>query len=298
MVVVGLSSVDEGESLVGVDTSSTQLFGGLARFRLVAAALGRVLAWGAKRQKWGGDRRDLRLHPPDVALIRAVAAVNPRTIVVVVGGATVVVDPWDQEVAALLLAWYPGMEGGHAIADLLLGDAQPAGRLPVAIPHRGTDLPVVDWDASTAVYDRWSGQRKLDRDGVPAAYPLGFGLGYSTFALTDLTFGSVQDQHLDVSVSVTNTGGAAGRHVVQVYAARPCDTGRTVRTLLGFSSVALAAGETRRLRVSCSTRPLQRWVGAGFMLDAQTVELEVGSYSGDPRALLAQYQVEEGIWPS
>lgn len=297
VVVVGLTSVDEGESLVGVDTASTQLFGGLARFRLVAAALGRVLAWGAKRQKWGGDRRDLRLHPPDVALIRAVAAVNPRTIVVVVGGATVVVDPWDQEVAALLLAWYPGMEGGHAIADVLLGDAEPAGRLPVAIPHRGADLPVLDWDASTAVYDRWSGQRKLDRDGVPAAYPLGFGLGYSTFALTDLTCGSAQDQHFEVSVSVTNTGGATGRHVVQVYAARLCDTGRTVRTLLGFSSVSLEAGESRRLSVSCSIRPLQRWVGAGFMLDAQTVELEVGSYSGDPRALLAQYQVEEWIGP-
>ena len=87
-------------------------------------------------------------------------------------------DPWDAEAAAVLLAWYPGMEGGHAIADVLLGDAEPAGRLPMAVPHRQSDLPQVDWGADTVTCGRWWGQRKLDREGARAAYPLGFGVGY------------------------------------------------------------------------------------------------------------------------
>jgi beta-glucosidase len=186
VIVVGLSSVDEGESMIGVDTASTQLLGGIARFRPVAAVLVRVAARVAKLKRYGGDRRDLRLHPEHVALIRAVTQVNARTVVVVIGGGTIVVDPWDADVAAVLLAWYPGMEGGHAIADILLGDTDPAGRLPVAIPHRQSDLPQVDWDATTVRYDRWWGQRKLDRDGIPAAYPLGFGLGYTTFGLAEV----------------------------------------------------------------------------------------------------------------
>jgi len=184
VVVVGLSSVDEGESLIGVDTASTQLLGGIARFRPVAAILVRVAATVGKLKKFGGDRRDLRLHAEDVALIRAVAKVNSRTVVVVIGGGTIVLDPWDGEVGAVLLAWYPGMEGGHAITDVLLGNTEPAGRLPMAIPHRQDDLPQVDWDANAVTYDRWWGQRKLDRDGAAAAYPLGFGLGYTTFSIS------------------------------------------------------------------------------------------------------------------
>jgi hypothetical protein len=141
VVVVGLSSQDEGESMIGVDTASTQLLGGVARFRPFAAVMVRVAAQVAKLKKFGGDRRDLRLHSEDIALIEAVAAVNDRTVVVVIGGGTIVLDPWDSHVAAVLMAWYPGMEGGRAIADVLLGDAEPAGRLPMVIPHRQADLP-------------------------------------------------------------------------------------------------------------------------------------------------------------
>lgn len=278
VVVVGLTSRDEGEALVGVDTESVRLFGGIARFRPVAAALSALLRLGAHRRQWGGDRRDLRLHAEDVDLIRAVAAVNPRTVVVVVGGGTIVVDPWDGDVAAVLLAWYPGMEGGRAIADILLGDTEPGGRLPVAIPRRAADLPALDWDATVVRYGRWWGQRALDRDGVRAAYPLGFGLGYTTFALDTLTLGPVVGERFEASVAVTNTGRRPGRHVVQVYALRPADTGRTVRHLLGFRSVAVDPGRTTTVSVPCSTRPLPRW-------DGTPLTVEAGSYSGDPAAV-------------
>ena len=285
VVVVGLSSVDEGESLIGVDVESTRLLGGIARFRPLAAALVRVAARVAKRKKFGGDRRDLRLHGDDVALIMAVAEANRRTIVVVIGGGTIVLDPWDTQVAAVLLAWYPGMEGGRAVADVLLGDAEPCGRLPMAIPHRQADLPVLDWDASTVTYDRWWGQRKLDRDGIPAAYPLGFGLGYTTFAVTDLDVGNLDGEGFRASVRVTNTGARPGRHVVQIYAVLPADTGRPTHHLLGFRSVALEAGMTDRVIVDCSIRPVQRWAGARFVLDDRTVTIRAASYAGDPTAL-------------
>lgn len=285
VVVVGLSSVDEGESMIGVDTASTQLLGGIARFRPLAAVLVRVAAQVAKLKKFGGDRRDLRLRAKDIALIDAVAKVNARTVVVVIGGGTIVVDPWDSDVAAVLLAWYPGMEGGHAIADLLLGDAEPAGRLPVAIPRRQSDLPQVEWNATTVTYDRWWGQRKLDRDGVSAAYPLGFGLGYTTFHVADLTVGRLDGESFTASVTVTNTGARPGRHVVQIYAVQPADTGRPVHHLVGFRSVTLEAGSSERTVVECSTRPVQRWTGEGFAPPAGDVTIRAGSYAGDPAAV-------------
>ena len=293
IVVVGLSSVDEGESMIGVDTASTQLLGGIARFRPVAAILVKVAARVAKLKKFGGDRRDLRLRAEDVALISAVARVNARTIVVVIGGGTVVMDPWDTAAAAVLLAWYPGMEGGRAIADVLFGDAEPTGRLPFVIPHRQSDLPQVDWNASTASYGRWWGQRKLDRDGVTAAYPLGFGLGYTTFAMTDLGVGALNGERFTVSVTVTNTGTRSGRHVVQIYAVTPSDTGRPVHHLVGFRSVFMQPGTAEQVEVECSVRPLQRWAGDGFTLPAGDVEIEASSYAGDPAGLCARLHLTD-----
>jgi beta-glucosidase len=298
VVVVGLSSVDEGESLIGVDTASTQLLGGIARFRPVAAILVKIAATVGKLKNFGGDRRDLRLHEEDVALIQAVAKVNARTVVVVIGGGTIVLDPWDADVAAVLLAWYPGMEGGHAIADVLLGDAEPAGRLPMAIPHRQADLPEVDWDAATVTYDRWWGQRLLDRNGVAAAYPLGFGLGYTTFTVADLDVGTVKSERFSAAVTVANSGARPGHHVVQIYAMPPADTGRPVHHLVGFRSVHLAVGANTRIVVDCSIRPLQRWGSDGFTLAPGCVTVRAASFAGDPMALegtLAVPEVTPGV---
>lgn len=289
VVVVGLGPHDEGEALAAMDPEAVQVFGGVTRWRPVAVALSKVIAAASRRAGIvGGDRRDLRLPAADVALVEAVIAANPRTVVVVVGGGTIVLDPWDAAAGAVLLAWYPGMEGGRAIADVLLGDAEPGGRLPVAIPRRATDLPAVDWRARRVAYPRWWGQLALDRAGVDAAYPLGFGLGYATFAAADLTVGPVVGERFPVGVTVTNTGARAGRHVVQVYAHLPGGEqgGRPVRTLLGFASVEVGAGRTVPVLVECTTRPLQRWTGTGFAPAGGTVTVEAGAHSGDPAALV------------
>lgn len=283
VVVVGLTPKDEGEALIALGPDTMQLFGGIMRRPRVAKIVSAVFNFSQRWWTFGGDRSDLRLHDEDVALIRAVAATNPRTVVIVIGGGTVVVDPWDRDVAALLMAWYPGMEGGRALADVLLGDAEPTGRMPVTIPRQQSQLPQVDWRARAVTYDRWWGQRKLDHDDVRAAYPLGFGLGYTTFTTTDLTLGPVHDESFEARVTVTNTGDRDGRHVVQVYAVRPVD-GRPVRHLVGFSSIAVPTGASTSVTVQCSTRPLQRWTPDGFVLDDGDITVEAGAYSGDPDA--------------
>ena len=283
VVVVGLTPKDEGEALIAIDADTLALFGGIMRRPRVAKLASALFAFSQRWWTFGGDRSDLRLHSDDVALVRAVAAANPRTVVIVIAGGTVVVDPWADDVAALLMAWYPGMEGGRALADVLLGDAEPAGRMPVATPAQQSHLPQVDWRARSVTYDRWWGQRKLDHDGIAAAYPLGFGLGYTTFTTADLTLEPVQDEHFDAGVTLTNTGDRDGRHVVQIYAVRTVD-GQPVRHLVGFASVAVPAGESASVRIDCSLRPLQRWTVDGFVLDGGDITVEAGAYCGDPNA--------------
>ena len=121
----------------------------------------------------GGDRFSLRLRPVDADIIRAVAAANPRTIVAVITAGAVITEEWRQTVPAVLFSWYSGSEGGHALADVLLGRVDAAGRLPFSVPTSEAHLPFFDRDATAITYDRWFGQRLLDRDGHAAAFPSG-----------------------------------------------------------------------------------------------------------------------------
>jgi beta-glucosidase len=194
----------------------------------------------------GGDRRSLHLHDHDVELIRAVAAANPRTVVAVVAGSAVVASEWDRSVAAIVQSWYSGMEGGHALADVLLGKVDASGRLPFSIPRTESDLPAFDPDAETFTYDGWHGYWHLARQGTPAAYPFGFGLSYTSFVLESAS-AEVGDDGIRVSGSLRNSGGRAGTDVVQVYAHRE-GSDRPDR-LVGFQRVELAAGETAGLRL-------------------------------------------------
>ena len=170
-----------------------------------------------------GGRKALTLHRLDEALIAIVAAANPRTVVVVIGGSAIIMEAWRYQVPAILMAWYPGMEGGRAIADVLTGAQEPGGRLPVAIPTDARHLPFFDTEAKTIIYDSWWGQRKLERDGHPAAYPFGFGMGYTTFDM-ELLNHRVADGEAVATVRVRNTGQRAGSTVAQVYAIRDATT--------------------------------------------------------------------------
>ena len=131
------------------------------------------------------------------------------SVVAIMTGSAVITEAWREQVPAILVLWYPGMEGGRALADLLLGRANPSGRLPCVFPVRAEDLPYFDRNATQITYDLWHGYRKLERDGAQPAFPFGFGLSYTTFQLSDLRLEQTEisaDGALEASVKVTNTG--------------------------------------------------------------------------------------------
>jgi beta-glucosidase len=231
----------------------------------------------------GGDRADLHLRPEDVELVRAVAAANPRTVVAVVAAGTVLMEEWQDQVPAILLTWYSGMEGGAALADVLLGSVDAGGRLPFCVPTSAEHLPEFDRDATSVTYDRWFGQRRLEHLGVAPAYPLGFGLSYTTFTVEALDAVRDGEESIAVRVRVRNTGERDGRHVVQVYG-RAADG---ERFLLGFAPVAVGAGQTMDVEVPASVRPLGRWVAERREIRVRQgpYRLEVGSFWGDPEAM-------------
>jgi hypothetical protein len=178
------------------------------------------------------------------------------------------------------------MAGGAALADVLLGEREPGGRLPFVVPRDQADLPAFDKDATTAVYDRWFGQRLLDRDGVPAAYPLGFGLSYTSFTIGDVEVERGDADGLEVTATVTNTGGRAGGHVVQVYVTRPEQPGgERDRYLAGFARVDLAPGEREQVRIGIPLRRLARWRGPDrWEVPPGQYRLDVGASAADPDA--------------
>ena len=251
VVVVGYTADDEGEY---IGESGTSHLGGLfpgpddpelaERFTASAAddpwppppeGVGRQ--GGGVGFAAGGDRVSLRLHDDDEDLIAAVAAVNPRTVVAVVAGSAVLMDRWIDVVPAVAQAWYGGMEGGAALADILLGVAAPSGRLPFTVPTEEEHLPPFDRDADAVTYDAWHGWWRLERDGHPPAFPFGFGLTYTDFSLGGWSLESLGDGVV-VRGSLANTGSRDGSEVLQVYGGRRGSR----RRLLAFTRVDVPAG--------------------------------------------------------
>jgi beta-glucosidase len=233
----------------------------------------------------GGDRRRLELSVADEALIRTVAAANPRTIVAVMSGSAVVMEQWRMRVPAIVQLWYPGMEGGHALADVLLGRAAPGGRLPFAIPTDASHLPSFDPDATAVTYDLWHGQWKLDRDGNAPAFPFGFGLSYTTFALRDAGLDGDGTERR-VRCTVTNTGARDGSEVVQVYAGLPDSrVERPAWRLVGFARVEVPAGGAGAVEIPISLRTLAVRREGGWWIEPGRYAIKVARHADDPAAL-------------
>jgi beta-glucosidase len=280
VVVVGYTADDEGEFVGSPDAGLATLYPPSDDPDALAEL---ARAWDAGPQSVGGDRDSLRLHPQDEQLISTVAAANPRTVVVVVAGAAVTMEAWRQQVPAILLGWYSGMEGGAALADVLLGDREPGGRLPFAVPRDEADLPRFDKHATAVTYDRWHGQRLLDRTGTAAAYPLGYGLSYTSFALSDAS-AAIDGDVLTVRVTVANTGDRPGGHVVQAYATRPDPDGPD-RFLVGFARVEVAAGERVPATIEVPLGRLAVRAGGGWQLRPGSYRLDVAGHAADPDTL-------------
>ena len=222
----------------------------------------------------GYDRESLALPGRQDDLVRAVAAVNPRTVVVVNAGAPVLL-PWADDVAAVLLAWFPGQEFGNALADVLLGLTEPGGRLPTTWPESEKGLPSVRPEDGALPYGEGLlvGYRAYQYDGRAARFPFGHGLGYTTWSYgrVDVAGPARAGEDVSVTVEVTNTGDRAGREVVQVYAGRPqSEIERPVRWLAGFAGVTAQPGETVRAEITVPARAFEHW------------DVEAGGWATEP----------------
>jgi beta-glucosidase len=249
--------------------------------------IAKITRYGSARQGGdfaAGDRTDLRLPPHQVVLIQAVAAANPRTVVVLMGGGAILTDEWDQLVPGLLLLWYPGEQGGHALAEVLLGAVSPGGRLPFAIPAETAQLPPFEPRAPVVIYDLWHGYRRLQRQGQRAAYPFGFGLSYSHFETRDLTAELLEGHGVRLTVSLRNTGAMTAAEVVQVYLEPPgLLMERPPRTLVAFQRLALEPGEQRQIHLEIPLRRLACFDESrdGFVLEAGRHRLVAARHADD-----------------
>lgn len=206
----------------------------------------------------GFDRTSLSLPGRQDELIVRVAAANPRTIVVVNAGSPVLL-PWADDVAAVLLTWFPGQEAGAALADVLLGVREPGGRLPTTWPRHERDCPILEVQPRDGVlaYDEgvFVGYRAWQRAGRTPLYAFGHGLGYTTWQYETLAVSATE-----AMVTLTNTGTRAGREIVQVYVApRAGDPERPARWLAGFHAVDAHPGETVTVRIPLPERTWQIW---------------------------------------
>ncbi|MEO7429330.1 MAG: glycoside hydrolase family 3 C-terminal domain-containing protein, partial [Acidimicrobiales bacterium] len=297
MLVVGYTKDDEGEYIGDAGTRHLRPLLPPADDPVLAAAFTAAIATdpgpeppaGAVSPRTtggfstGGDRTSLALHAPDEALIVAVAAAQPRTVVAVVAGSAVVMEAWRHEVPAIMQLWYSGMEGGHALADVLLGHVDPSGRLPFSVPTDASHLPPFDIDADAVAYDGWHGYWRLARDHHEPAHPFGFGLSYTSWALGSATLDRDGDD-LVVRATLTNTGLRDGTDVVQVYGGRPADASRPARRLLGFTRVEMAAGATAPVEIRIPLRRLEVRVAGAWQLVRGTYVCSVARHSADQNA--------------
>ncbi|PZE55686.1 glycoside hydrolase family 3 protein [Curtobacterium sp. MCLR17_044] len=241
-----------------------------------------VVGTNSKVESEGYDRSSLALPGHQDDLVRAVAAANPNTVVVVNAGSPVEM-PWRNDVAAVLLTWFGGQEYGNALADVLTGAQEPGGRLPTTWPVAMADVPVLDVtpvDGKVA-YDEGVhvGYRAWLRVGTDPAYPFGHGLGYTTWSIDGVSATPTvrEGDAVIVTATVANTGDRSGKHVVQVYASRAeSAVDRPVRWLVGFAPVRLAAGASTEVSIEVPARAFAHWDGS-WQYESGTFTLHVGA---------------------
>ncbi|MGY1808633.1 beta-glucosidase [Blastococcus sp. SYSU D00669] len=229
----------------------------------------------------GFDRTSLALPGRQDELVRAVAAANPRTVVVVNAGAPVEL-PWRDEVAAVLVSWFPGMEFGGALADVLLGAAEPGGRLPTTWPTTRAEAPVTGTTPTDGRLEYAEGlhigHRAYLRAGTEPAYWFGHGLGYTTWEWLAVE----AEDATTATVRLRNTGHRSGKQVVQVYASRPGSRiDRPACWLAGFAVVHAEAGETVDVPVAIDPRTLRHRTGDGWAVEPGELVLATGPSAGE-----------------
>ena len=247
---------------------------------------------GPKIESEGFDRKSLALPAGQDELIQAVVKANPNTVVVLNAGAPVLMNQWLGQVPALVNAWFPGQEGGHAIADVLFGDANPSGKLPVTFLKEEKDSPAYGHypgENSEVEYAEgiYVGYRHFDKHNIQPLFPFGFGLSYTRFAYSDLKVSPAKvspDQPVEVSLKLANSGPRAGAEVVQLYVRDvKSSLDRPLKELKAFERVELKPGEARTVAFKLDKSALSYFDPAkkSWVAEPGAFEVQVGSSSRD-----------------
>jgi beta-glucosidase len=224
-----------------------------------------VLLMVGNKDSEGKDRTDLLLPKNQNALVSAVVAANPHTVVVLKTGGAVLM-PWVTHVPAILQVWYPGEEDGNVVADLVFGDVNPSGKLPMTFPQAETQTPAgtpaqYPGVNGTATYSEklLVGYRWYDAQNHTPLFPFGFGMSYTTFAMSNLAISPVKSARCSVSLDVKNSGSREGAEVVEVYVAAPSSAGEPPKQLKGFKKVMLKPGGTQHVEIALDPRAFSIW---------------------------------------
>jgi len=262
IVIVGLTSLDEGEFITN---------GG----------------------NIGGDRRNLGLHPDDEDLIEAISKANKNVIVCLQGGSTIIIEPWKNYAKAILMQWYPGMEGGAALANILLGDVNPSAKMPVTVPASATQLPYYDIEATSIVYDYYHGYFLADKEKYPVTYHFGFGMSYTTYNYSNVKTSESEDT-IFVCVDVANAGMMAGDEVVQLYIGyKNSKVERHVKDLKGFTKIHLKPGECKTVSITLAIKDLAYYseeLSSWIVEDVNYIAM-IGSSSDNMDLLTAEFSL-------
>jgi beta-glucosidase len=216
---------------------------------------------GESGETEAGDRKNLRLYPAQEKLIREVAQANPKTVVALIAGSAIDMRNWMDDASSILIAWYPGEQGGNGLADVLFGKADPGGRLPITFPTSLKQYPEDIYANGTEINYKegvFVGYRYFDEKGLEPLFPFGYGLGYTSFSYGKPTLNNSSIHAGDpvtVSLDVTNTGKRAGSEVVQLYVHQDhCSVPRPPKELKGFQKIFLKPGETRTVKFTLDKR--------------------------------------------
>lgn len=236
-----------------------------------------VVGTSAEYESEGFDRTNLALPGRQDELVRSVAAVCPRTVVVVNAGSPVLL-PWADEISAVLWAWFPGQCGARALAECLVGLREPGGRLPTALPFTEVGAPSaspVDAEIVYAERDRFG-----SRGDAPVRYPIGYGLGYTNWS-TEAAVAHRDGDDLEVVATVRNTGARTGKHVVRVVV----DEADGPPRLVGFAPIVVGPGDKADVSVTVRPEALRRWRSGGWRYPAGPIRLLVDGADPDEQAL-------------
>jgi beta-glucosidase len=271
-----VQSPDEAEAAFQTAVATAQ------RADLIVMVLGELANMAGE----AASRASLDLPGRQDELLKAVAALGKPVVLVLLNGRPLSINWAAENVPAILEAWEPGTEGGHAVADILFGDANPGGKLPVTFPRKGSHAPL--YYARNLTHSPEGAPMYNPRywDGLPTPlYPFGYGLSYTTFSITNLKVAAPQvkvGESVAVTADVTNTGSVAGDEVVQLYIhQRAGSDSRPLRELKGFERLTLKPGETRTVTFQLGPAELSHWsTSAGeWVQDAEAFDIWVGSDS-------------------